>query len=102
MRRLADRFTEHLRSIKNNSTGLPVAANFNSPEHSILNAKASVITMCANDTNRKTEEERLIYKLGTLESRGMNVRFHSVPLPIETPYLHKTIHIACYFRHVSR
>ena len=38
---------------------------------------AFVITIYANDTYGKTEEERLIYKLGTLEPRGMNVRFHS-------------------------
>ena len=34
-RRLADRFTEHLRSIKLNFPGLPVAAHFNSSGHSI-------------------------------------------------------------------
>ena len=62
-RRLADRFTEHLRSIKINFPGLPVAVHFNSSEHSILNANVSVVTSCINDTNRKTEEERLIYNL---------------------------------------
>ena len=35
-RRLADRFTEHLRSIKLNIPGLPVATHFNSSGHSIL------------------------------------------------------------------
>ena len=84
-RRLADRFTEHLRSIKLNFPGLPVAAHFNSSGHSIFNAKVSVVTSCINDTNRKTEEERLIYNLGTLEPRGMNVRFHSFPVSIVTP-----------------
>ena len=92
-RRLADRFTKHLRSIKINSSGLPVAAHFNSSEHSIFNAKVSVVTSCANDAFRKTEEESLIYKLGTLEPRGVNVRFHSFPVSIETLYLHKTTHI---------
>ena len=75
-RRLADRFTEHIRSIKINFPGLPVAVHFNSSEHSILNAKLSVVAKCVNDIYRKTEEERLIYKLGTLLPRGMNVRFH--------------------------
>ena len=84
-RRLADRFTEHLRSIKLNFPGLPVAAHFNSSGHSIFNAKVSVVTSCINDTNRKTEEERLIYNFGTLEPRGMNVRFHSFPVSIVTP-----------------
>ena len=48
--RLADRFTEHLRSIQNNFPGLQVAEHFNSLEHSIFNAGVSVITICANDT----------------------------------------------------
>ena len=84
-RRLADRFTEHLRLIKINFPGLPVAAHFNSSEHSTFNPKVSVVASCVNDTYRKTKEERLIYKLGTLESRGMNVRFHSFPVSIVTP-----------------
>ena len=49
-RRLADRFTVHLRSIKINFPDLPVAAHFNSSEHSIFNAKVSVVTSCVNDT----------------------------------------------------
>ena len=53
----------HLRSIKLNFPGLPVAAHFNSLGHSIFNARVSVVTSCINDTNRKTEEERLIYNL---------------------------------------
>ena len=84
-RRLADLFTEHLPSIKLNFPGLPVAAHFNSSGHSIFNAKISAVTSCINDSNRKTEEERLIYNLGTLEPMGMIVRFHSFPVSIETP-----------------
>ena len=84
-RRLADRFTEHLRSIKLNFPGLPVAAHLNSSGHSIFNARVSVVTSCINDTHRKTEKERLIYYLGTLEPRSMNVRFHSFPVSIVTP-----------------
>ena len=83
--RLADRFTEHLRSIKNIFPGLLVAVHFNSSENYIFNARVSVIATCANDTNRKTEEERFIFKLGTLEPSGMNVRLHSFPVSIETP-----------------
>ena len=64
-RRVADRFTEHLRSIRINYPGLPVAAHFYSSEHSIFNANVSVVTSCINDTNRKTEEERLICNHGT-------------------------------------
>ena len=84
-RRLTDRFTEDIRSIKSNFPGLPVTAHSSSSEHSIFDANVSVITICANYTHRKTEEERLIYKLGTLEPRGMNIKFHSFPVSIETP-----------------
>ena len=48
--RLADRLTEHLRSIKINFPGLSVAAYFNSSEHFIVNAYVSAIAFCANDT----------------------------------------------------
>ena len=76
-RRLADRFTEHLRSIKNYSPGLPVTAHFYSSVESIFSANVSIITTCA-DTYRKTEECP-IYKLAALEPRGMNDRFLSFP-----------------------
>ena len=58
-RRLSDRFTEHLRSIIINFHSLPVAAHFNSSEHSIFNANVSVVTSCVNDTYRKTEKNVL-------------------------------------------
>ena len=69
-RRQADRFTGHRRSIKSNFPRLTVVADFNSSEHSIFNAKVSVVTSCVNDTDRKTEEKRLIYNFGTLEPNG--------------------------------
>ena len=43
------------------------------------------MTICANDTYGKNEEERLIKKLGTLNPSGMNVPFRSVIVSIETP-----------------
>ena len=45
----------------------------------------SVVNSRVNDTYRKTEEERFIYELGTLEPRVMNVRFHFLPVSIVTP-----------------
>ena len=63
-----------------NSPRPPVAAYFNSPEHSILNAKVSITTICANDTYGKTKYERLIYKLGTFEPSCMNVVLHFLGL----------------------
>ena len=101
-RRMADRFTEHLRSIKINFPVLPVAAHFNSSEHSIFSAMVSVVTSCVNDTYRKTEEERLIYNLGTLEPRDMNVGFHS-PLQhlnyISSKYIFNTMLFCLVTRH---
>ena len=81
--RLAVRFTEHIRSVKINFPELQVAGH--SSEHSIFNAKLSVVASCVGDTNRKTEEERLIYSLETLEPRGLDVRFHSSSFSIATP-----------------
>ena len=52
---------------KNNFPGLPVAAHFNSSKHSVFNAKVSAITICANDTYRKTEK-RPIYKIGAINT----------------------------------
>ena len=59
-RRLVYQFTKLLRSTKYNSPGLPVAAHFNSSEHSIFNAKVSGITICVSDTYKKIEEEQII------------------------------------------
>ena len=56
--------TEHLYSMKYNSSGLPVVTHFNSPDHSVVSARVSIVVTCADDTYRNTEEEHLIYKLG--------------------------------------
>ena len=74
-RRMADRFTEHLRSIKLKQTGLPVASHF-ATNHSLNDITITGIKLCnGTDTVRKKHEERLIYKLGTLAPAGMNVSF---------------------------
>ena len=82
---MADRFTEHLCSIIINYPGFPVATHIIASEQFIFSANVSVVTICVNDTHRKTEEERLIYNHGTLEPRGMNATFHSFPVSIVTP-----------------
>ena len=79
----ADRFSEHLLSIKINSPGLPVAAHFKSSEFSIFDANISVVTSCVNDTHRKTEEERLINKHETLEPSDMSIRFIIFQPPLQ-------------------
>ena len=98
-RRLADRFTEHLRSIKINSPGLPVAAHCISSEHSIFNAKVSVVTSCINDTNRKTEEKRLIYELGT---KGLDSILLQSPLKRLNYINNIYIYLLPCFCHVTR
>ena len=80
-RRLADRVAEHLRSINLNSPGLPVAAHFNGPNHSADHFEVCVVkSRFHSDATRKQEEEKLIFRLGCLQPRGMNVSFRSFPV----------------------
>ncbi|KAJ8048080.1 hypothetical protein HOLleu_00252 [Holothuria leucospilota] len=75
-RRLADRVTEHLRSIKQNLPGFPVATHFNPPSTcSIRDLMVSAAISCrGSDHDRLAAENRLILKLGTLSPHGLNVR----------------------------
>ncbi|KAJ8040960.1 hypothetical protein HOLleu_15423 [Holothuria leucospilota] len=75
-RRLADRVTEHLRSIKQNLPGFPVATHFNPPSTcSIRDLMVSAAISCrGSDHDRLAAENRLIMKLGTLSPHGLNVR----------------------------
>ncbi|KAJ8024537.1 hypothetical protein HOLleu_34470 [Holothuria leucospilota] len=75
-RRLADRITEHLRSIKQNLQGYPVATHFNPPSPcSIKDLAVTAALMCrGSDRDRQTAENRLIMKLGTLSPHGLNIR----------------------------
>ncbi|KAJ8047854.1 hypothetical protein HOLleu_06972 [Holothuria leucospilota] len=67
-RRLADRLTEHLRSIKQNLPGFPVVTHFNAPSTcSIRDLMVSAAISCrGSDHDRLAAENRLIMKLGTL------------------------------------
>ncbi|XP_063956742.1 uncharacterized protein LOC129263511 [Lytechinus pictus] len=80
-RRLADRVTEHLRSIRLNTPSLPVATHFNQPGHFINDLQVCVAISCDRETDRKLKEEKLIYSLGTLAPHGMNVSFRAFPIP---------------------
>ncbi|KAJ8022331.1 hypothetical protein HOLleu_37197 [Holothuria leucospilota] len=75
-RRLADRVTEHLRSIKQNLPGFPVATHFNPPSTcAIRDLMVSAAISCrGSDHDRLAAENRLIMKLGTLSPHGLNVR----------------------------
>ncbi|KAJ8031993.1 hypothetical protein HOLleu_25387 [Holothuria leucospilota] len=83
-RRLADRVTEHLHSIRIQTAGLPITAHFNSPGHTIDDLKVCVLKSCRGDKERKTMEERLIYQLGTLHPNGINSLFRSFQQPTMT------------------
>ena len=81
-RRMADRATEHLRSIRLQTSGLPVAQHFNIPGHTINDFKICGLMKChgGTDEDRKLREERLIHRLGCLQPNGINVSFHSFPV----------------------
>ena len=86
-RRLADRVTEHLRSIKQNLQGYPVATHFNPPSPcSIKDLAVTVALMCrGSDRDRLTAENRLIMKLGTLPHTVLTLGwtfFNSPPFEI--------------------
>ena len=63
VRRLADRITEHIRSIGNNFSGFPVAQQFNPPSHCSLNdfsVTGTIHRNCSN-VNRQIAENRIIF-----------------------------------------
>ncbi|KAJ8028283.1 hypothetical protein HOLleu_30479 [Holothuria leucospilota] len=74
-RRLADRVTEHLRSIKQNLPGFPEATHFNPPSTcSIRDLMVSATISCrGSDHDRLAAENRLIMKLETLSPHGLKV-----------------------------
>ena len=77
MRRLADRFTEHLRSIKCNLDGFPVARHFNPPSSCTIKdiRVMGVIHAKGNNRDRIIAEHKLIFKLGTVQPAGLNSKF---------------------------
>ena len=81
-RRLADRITEHIRSIRNNFSGFPVAQHFNPPSHCSLNdfSVTGIIHCNCSNVNRLNIENRIIFKLGTLSPLGLNTKFDAFSL----------------------
>ena len=76
-RRLRERFSEHLRSIRNRSRGFPVAEHFNSASHSLDDIMVCALKQCSSSNiSRKQHEMRLIFKLGTLRPNGLNINFN--------------------------
>ena len=78
-RRLADRITEHIRSIRINSTGFPVAQHFNAPSICQLNdfSVTGLLHCNGSDYNRLIAENRIIFQLGTLFPLGLNTKFNA-------------------------
>ena len=76
-RRLADRITEHLRSIKKNFIGFPIAAHFNPPSHCKIDhfSVTAAISCRGSNYERLVAENRLIFSLGTLIPKGLNSKF---------------------------
>ena len=68
-RRMADRFVEHLRSIRINTSTFPVARHFNRNDHTIEDITICGMVHCyGTKAVRKQKECELIFKLGTFYS----------------------------------
>ena len=75
-RRLADRFREHRKDIVNGRNDLPLPAHFTQPNNTQKDIKVAVLKAgLANQEYRKKQEMRLIFKYGTVGSRGLNQDF---------------------------
>ena len=75
MRRLADRSTEHLKSITDKNIHLPVAVHFNQPDHSITDYSIFGLKLTQHTEHRKQLEKRLIFRLHTTQPHGINLKF---------------------------
>ena len=75
-RSLRSRFGEHLRNIRNNTPGCPVAQHFN-----YHRCQGGGMRLCRG-TNilRKQLETKLIFQLGTLQPGGLNINFNMFEL----------------------
>jgi len=78
-RSLRSRFGEHLRSVRNNTPGFPVAQHFNSAGHSIADVQVRGMRVCrGSNILRKQLEMRLIFQLGTVQPDGLKINFKYV------------------------
>ena len=78
-RSLRSRIDEHLRSIRNNTPGFPVAQHFNSAGHSITDVLVRGMHLCQGSNIVLRElEMRLIFQLGTAQPDGLNINFKYV------------------------
>ena len=81
-RRLADRISEHIRSILNSVSGYLVAQHINPPSHCSLNDfSVTGINHCnCSNVNRLNIENSIIFKLETLSQLGQKNKFDAFSL----------------------
>ena len=75
---LRERFGELLRSINKNAPGFPVAEHFSSNGLTAADALVRGIKLCDGNKQRKRQEMRLIFRLGTCQPRGLNADFQFI------------------------
>ena len=76
-RNLRSRFSEHLRSVRNNTPGFPVTQHFNSAGYSISDIPIRGLQLChSTNLQRKQREMKLIFQLGTVQPDGLNINFN--------------------------
>jgi len=75
-RTLHERFGEHLRSVKKNTGGFPVAEHFNSPGHSLSDIAVRGLRRCSGASFRRRQLESRACRLGTMQADGLNNVFH--------------------------
>ena len=81
IRRLGDRFTEHLRLTRQNNHCYPVSAHFNNNDHNVSDMSISgICRVSGNEDLLRQKEEETIFRLGTLEPFGLNKQFTSFPI----------------------
>ena len=80
VRRLGDRFVEHLRLTRQGNKNYPVSLHFTTNGHSISDMSISGVCMVSgSEGSLRMREEELIFRLETLEPEGINKLFTSFP-----------------------
>ena len=75
---LRKRFCEHLRSINKNVPGFPLPEHFTSYGHTAADALVHGIKLFDGNKQRKRQERRFIFRLGTCLPRGLNADFQFI------------------------
>ena len=78
-RGLRSRFGKHLRIMRKNTPGFPVAQHFNSTGNSIADVQVRGMRLCSGtNMQRKQQEMRLIFRLGRVQPHGLNINFSCI------------------------